>query len=454
MKKTKEKNPNRLPLGKFFAWKTRDISLAANVTVIGYLMLFCTDTLGMTPGIVGTILMASKIFDGITDLFAGYLVDNTHTKIGKARPYEFAIIGVWLCTVAMFFCPPQASNIVKGIWIFLMYTFVNSIFTTLLNANQIPYMIRAFGNRMMITKVSSYGGIVSTVGAAVVSISFPVAMAKIATSASGWRQLILIYAIPLMLIGILRQIFVKENPQFDQNDSHEFIKMKEVIQMLKMNKYAWLMAGIMGGYNIIVGMNAASYYFTVIVGDIGKFSTLQALTLPLLVVMFIFPKLMRKMSVTGLIKAGGFLGLAGWVLNFFAGDNMTILMVGFIGTSLSALPLAYLQSLLVMDVATYNEYKGIRRMEGTCGAVYGFAAKVCNGIGSALLGLLLGAAGYVGTASVQSAGATTMIRLSYSVIPAVLWVLILIFTQSFSKLSKKTPEYEAEIKARKDAANA
>lgn len=443
-----QKKQNRFPMGKFLAWKSRDISLAGSVCVMGYLMIFCTNTLGLNPGLVGTLMGVSKIFDGITDLFAGYVIDNTHTKLGKARPYEFAILGVWLCTLLLFCCPAGASTVIKCIWIFVMYTFVNSVFVTLLNANQAPYMIRAFGNRMMIAKIASYGGIVSTIGASVISISFPVLMGKLATSAAGWRTLILIYAVPLAFIGILRLVFVKEMPEYGRTESQERIKFKEILEMLKRNKYTWVMAGIMGGYNIILGMNAAVYYFTWIVGDIGKFSILQMLTLPLLIVMFIFPKLMRKMSVTSLIICGGVLGIAGYIVNFFAGDNMTLLMVAFVGTSLSSLPLSYLQTLLVMDVATYNEYLGIQRMEGTCGAVSGFATKVCNGLGNAFLGFLLGMAGYVGTSTVQSASTMNMITYTYSIIPAVLWCIVLLCTKAFGKLSKKVPEYEAEIKAR------
>ena len=450
-KMNKEKNPNRLPVGKFFAWKSRDISTGSNAIVMGYLMIFCTNTLGMPAGLVGTLLAASKIFDGISDLFAGYIIDNTHTRWGKARPYELSILGVWLCTLLMFFCPPEASMIIKAIWIFVMYTFVQSVFLTLLGAAQTPYMIRAFGSRMMITKVSSYGGIVSTVGSAVVSITFPILMGKLATSAAGWRTILMIYAVPLAFVGILRFVFVKENPEFDNNQSQERIKFSEVLDMLKKNKYAWVLAGVMGAYNIIIGMNVATYYFTWIVGDIGKYSILQMLTLPFLIVMFIFPKIMRKMSVTGLIILGAALGATGYIVNFFAGANMGILIVGFVGTSLSMLPISYLQALLIMDVSTYNEYKGMRRMEGTCGAVAGFAAKVCNGLGAALVGFILGAAGYIGTAAEQSENALTAIRLSFSVIPALLWVVVIIFTKKFGKLSKKIAEYEVEIKTRKES---
>ena len=47
IKEKKPENPNRFPIGTFFAWKARDVSVAAVTVVCGYLTIFCTDTLGM-----------------------------------------------------------------------------------------------------------------------------------------------------------------------------------------------------------------------------------------------------------------------------------------------------------------------------------------------------------------------------------------------------------------------
>lgn len=455
-KKEKGSNPNRLPAGKFFAWKSRDVALGCNVIVLGYLTIFCTDGLGLPATLVGTLLLFSKIFDGVTELFAGYIVDNTRTRFGKGRPYELSILGVWLMTIIMFFCPPSMSTAVKAVWVFITYTFINSIFTTLLNACQTPYMIRAFGSRKVIVKVSSFGGIVSTLGSAVVSISFPRAMAALATSDTGWRNLILIYALPLMLIGILRFLFVKEEYDVDAAVKQEHIKMKEILLMLKTNKYAWLFAGITLCFNIVLGMNAAAYYFTYIVGDIGRFGTLQMLTIPMLLIMFIFPKLMNRIPVSGLIGMGAAFGIAGYILNFFAGSSMTMLMIAFVATSFAALPISYLQALIIMNLANFNEWKGMPRLEGTSGTVAGFASKIGSGIGSGILGILLGAAGFVSTATgesvTQPAAAMTMIRCLYSIVPAVLFTIMLLFTILYSKLDKLMPDIDQTLQSRRAAA--
>ena len=52
-----------------------------------FMMFYLTDTVGMDVGVVGTLMALSKLFDGITDLFFGSMIDKTKTKMGKARPW-------------------------------------------------------------------------------------------------------------------------------------------------------------------------------------------------------------------------------------------------------------------------------------------------------------------------------------------------------------------------------
>ena len=37
--------------------------------------IYLTDTVGLNPGIVGTLIAVSKLFDGITDIFFGSMID-------------------------------------------------------------------------------------------------------------------------------------------------------------------------------------------------------------------------------------------------------------------------------------------------------------------------------------------------------------------------------------------
>lgn len=435
-------NPNKVGIGKFWAWQSRGISLAANYIMFMYLTIYCTDTLGIDAALVGTLLLASKVFDGVTDVFAGYLVDNTNTRWGKARPYELAIIGVWFCTWLLYSCPAEASTFVKGLWIFLLYAATNSIFATLLNTNGTPYMVRAFKTKEQYTKINAFGGIVVTLGSMVVSVSFPIAMSAIATSPAGWSKLIAIYAIPLTLIGLLRFIFIKETNPVDVAVKNK-IDMKELFTVLKTNKYVYPIAGVTMMSQFLTGINAGTYYFTYIVGDISLYSVLQMLSLPMMMIMVLFPFLIKKFSISQIISAGAFVGVIGGIIAFFAGSSMPLLMIAFICTGSAALAPAYLTSLMLVDCGSYNEWKGTSRMDGTMASINNFAGKLGNGIGAGLLGILLGAARYNGTRAVQSTDAIAMIRALYSLVPMVAWGLVIIIMR-FYKLDKLVKQMDQE----------
>jgi Na+/melibiose symporter-like transporter len=440
MGKEKVINSDKIGVGKFLAWQSRGLSLAANFIIFIYLNMYCTDALNMPPALVGALLLSSKVFDGITDLFAGYLIDNTNTRWGKARPYEFAIFGVWVCTLLLFSAPAGASMTVKSIWVFLLYSASNAIFATLLNANGNPYMIRAFNTKIQFTKLSAYGGIIITLGCAVVSVSFPMAMASIATTPTGWSKLIAIYGIPLSLIGILRFVFVKETIKVD-DESKDKIKFKELFIMLKNNKHIYPIVLVTLFMQLISGINVASYYFKYIVGNLGQLGMINMLALPILFVMAIFPVLMKKFTVSQIISSGAMLGAFGGVLAFFAGSNMLLLIIAYFLTGSAALAPSYLIHLMILDCGSYNEHLGYSRMDGTLGAVNSFASKVGNGVGTGLLGILLGIAGYNGAAAVQSGSATLMIRGLYGIVPAIGWFLVFMVMR-FYKLDKQMTKIE------------
>lgn len=449
-KHEKNNDPGKVPFGKVLAWNTRPIALGAITIIIGYFSIYCTDTLGMKAAMVGTLLMASKILDGFTDLIAGYVVDNTNTRWGKARPYELCIILAWICTVLLYSARTEWSLTIKCIWIFIMYTLVFSIFSTFLNAAESPYVIRAFGDKEAVTKVSAFGGIVVTFGSMIVSISFPIMMGNLATSDKGWTKLMLIYAIPLTLIGILRFLFIKEEYTEEKTES-EHVSLKDMFTMLKTNKYAWCIAGVNGVTQFVAGLGAATYYFTWVVGDIGKYSILQIFSIVALFVMLTFPAIIRKKSANYLIFVGAIMGIVGYSLNFFAGKNMILLIIAFLISGVSVLPGSYLRSVLIMDVAKYNQYKGLPPMESTASALANFFGKVFTAFGSFVLGILLTAGGYDGMAAVQSAGAMTMIRMLYSFIPALSFGVMLLCTIVYRGLDRQMPEIEAELAKREQA---
>ena len=101
----KTKNPDKIGIIPMLLWSENGASSAINVVLLTFLTLYCTNALGMSAALVGTLLMVSKIFDGITDICAGYIVDKTNTKLGRGRPYDLCILGLWFTTYLLFSVP-------------------------------------------------------------------------------------------------------------------------------------------------------------------------------------------------------------------------------------------------------------------------------------------------------------------------------------------------------------
>jgi probable glucitol transport protein GutA len=412
----------------------------------------------MTPLVVGNIILVSNVIDFFTDLIAAYVIDNTKTKWGKARPYELGAIGMTLCTTLIFITPNGWTDTLKVVWVFCMYTFLFGVFNTMRTRANVPYLIRAFdNNRTVIGKVSSFGGFVTTMGSMVVSLSFPKLMANLADKEGGWTTLILIYMIPLTVLGLFRFIFVKENPAVDAQQVKDKVDFKDIWTLIKKNGYAWLYLLIMFFFQTIQSIGALSYYFKYIVGDVGSAGLLSIMSFVLLPVMFFFPLFLKKLSAVQIIGLGALFSCLGYIVNYFAGASMMMLIIGAIITAFAMLPVSYLGNMVQMDLCTYNQYIGLPRMDASIGAIFnGFGSQLGQGFGGWLMGFALTAAGYIaseGDAVVaQPESALSVIRLMYSLVPMVLMILLAVAAFMLSKLSKKIPEMEEAIAAKAEAA--
>lgn len=390
--------------------------------------------------------------DAVTDVIAGILVDNTHTKLGKGRPYELSIVGMTLCTILLFSCNPKWSTVVKCVWLFCTYTFTFSIFTTLRAAGNTPYTIRHFSNNsVLIQKVSSYGGIITMAGSMILSVAFPTLMARFATSAAGWTRLIAAIMVPATVIGVLRFFLCKEDPNVDASTKQEPIRFNEILTLFKTNKYVWYFAVIMLCYNIITNLAMGTYYFKWVVGDVSVMSIFSMLSMVTLPVMLLYPWLMKKIgSMSKMIFYFCLVGIAGYLAVFLGGGkSMAILMIGYIIGNASTMPLAYYGVLFIMNICTYNEMNGLPRMDGSSGILSNFATKAGGALGAWIGGVLLSLAGYVSAEGVtsQPASAIMMIRVAFAVVPAILIAVIAVCCLAFSKLEPMAAEFEAKKKA-------
>ena len=54
------------------------------------LLIYLTDTVGLSAALAGIALMVGRIWDAFYDPVIGYLSDKTATKMGRRRPFMLA----------------------------------------------------------------------------------------------------------------------------------------------------------------------------------------------------------------------------------------------------------------------------------------------------------------------------------------------------------------------------
>ena len=188
--------------------------IAGNVVyalLSAFVMIFLTDTVGMNAGVVGTLIAVSKLFDGVSDIFFGSLIDKTNTKMGKARPWMlYGYFGCAICLVAIFCIPADLSATAQYAWFFIAYTLLNAGFYT---ANNIAYSALT----ALITKNNhervQMGSIrfMFAFGTSMLIQTITVALvAYFGGGAAAWRTVAIIYAIVGVISNTLSVMSVKE----------------------------------------------------------------------------------------------------------------------------------------------------------------------------------------------------------------------------------------------------
>lgn len=438
--KKRQKNPNRIGVGKFWAWGSREISETASVLMGMYLLMYATNTLKLNPAVVGGLLAVTKIIDAVTDIIAGYIVDKTHTKLGKGRPYELCIIGVWVCTYLMYSCPPSISEVMKYVWVIAMYTMVNAIFMIFLNAGETVYMIRAFREEQVV-RVSSFVGFINSAAGFAFNIITPQLIAKHQDEPGGWGFIVLCVGIPTMIISLMRFIFVKEKYDRDIIVKTEKIHIKDVFHVLRQNRYVWIIVFITFTGALSTSLGLGTFYFEEILGGIQNQSLISAITILALPMVFIFPKLVSKIKIRNIMILGSAVSMLGTLICFFANTSLKGYMLGWLFVSFGSLPATYLTRLMIFDCASYNEWKKMPRMEGTIGAVQGFAKRVGAAVSTALGGLMLVIIGY--NADAVTSSAIMGLRVCNNLFPALisgLNIVVLLFYTLDAKMPKINEE--------------
>ena len=444
----KEKKLPEETLGFAFRWSTGAISINAAALFISYINYYGTDVVGMDVGLVGILILASKIFDGITDIIAGFLVDRTNTKWGKARPYNLFIIFVWIGMICLFSMPDMSSTW-KAIYLFTGYTLITSVFNTMFLASEPVYFKRATCTEKGRTKVMSISSAVGALFIIIFSIVLPMLIKAANDTMEGWTKLAVMFSVPMLALGLIRVLTIKEIDGKESAKEHaDSLHIKEELRILFKNKYIFLI-GLVSLLSIMVNAMSSvnAYYFTYIVGDLDMASVVGIVAVITPVVVALIPKLSDWIGLKRVVEMGFIIGALSGVIRIFAGNNMVLLIIANLLFSVSLVPMAPLLNLFTLDCMDYSEWKDGKKIDGIVASVTSFFNKIGNALAAGMIGGVMRVGGYNGTLTVQTESALHSIVFLYAGVPLIFSLIALILMHTYD-LDHKMPDIRRELKIR------
>ena len=433
------------------------ISSHKNIHLSSFVMLYLTNTVGLNAGIVGTLIAVSKLFDGVTDVFFGSMIDKTHSKMGKAKPWMlYGYIGCAVTLVGIFAIPESLGKTAQYAWFFIAYSLLNAVFYT---ANNIAYSALT----ALITKNSkervemgSYRFIFAFSTSLLiqsVTIKFVEIMGG---GAAGWRTVAIIYAIIGLIVNTISALSVKELPEEELNDGEdnsadEKYSLVEAAKLLFSNKFYIMICSTYILQQIYQAMiNMGIYYMMYVLFNENLFPVFSwAINIPLIIALLITPALVSKWK--GLYK----LNLTGYVIGTLGRGLVIVaaymgsvpLMLAF--TALAAFGMGPWQGDMNAVIANCSEYTYLtknKRVDGTMYSCTSLGVKLGGGLGTAITGWLLAFSQFDKNLTAQPASCINMLHIMYLWVPFVI-CLIITFIMSRMNVEKANEELKAAKRA-------
>ena len=419
-----------------------------------FMMIYLTDTVELSMGIVSTLIAASKIFDGVSDFFFGRLIDKTHSKMGKARPWMlWPYIGCSVCLVACFAIPMSWGETAQYVFFFIAYTLLNAVFFTANNIAYASLTALITKNTSERVQLGSFRFVFAFATKIIIEAVTIHAVIWLGNGASAWRTIAIIYAILGLITNTISVFSVKELPEADEGmeeereEEHKLTFFKSFGLLLK-NKYyviiciTYIMTQL---YASVIGIG--TYYAKYILGNEGLFSDLSlAINVTMVVSLIALPIVIQKMGGMYKLNIFGYfvaiVGRLGVLTAAYLGSFPMMLVFTAVGT-LGVAPLQGDMNALIASCSEYTTLKTGHRLDGMMFSCSSLGIKRGGAFGTAICGWLLDATGYVENAAAQNAGTVGMLQFLYLWAPVIICAAIM-FLLTQLKVEKANAKILAE----------
>ncbi len=452
---TKKNYAEKISLGEKIAVMLGGMGGVPLFAVISsFLVYFYTNAIGVNAGAVGIIILVSKVFDGVSDLLLGNIIDKTRTPKGVCRPWVLRISIFGAIGMLALFTVPNIGDTGKLIYIFLSYNISQTIIYTImqLSLTSLPtYMTRDTVQQTGLFVWSSIGQSIMTIIISGITLNI---VQGLGGDQEAWILASAIYAVLSAIFIFITGSVCKErvNPDELVGEKEAKVPFLTVLKSILQNKYWFMVLGIVifGAGVYVASLQMHTYYAQYVLGDVQLAGSLNmAYTMPLLIVGILLLPLSQRYGKKTIMLTGVAVQLLGCVIILLVPESLPVLMIATVMKSIGQSCAATMYMPMLGSSIEYGQWKtGVRSQAALMGA-NGAGQKIGQGLISAILGGIMGMAGFDGMAAEQSVRAIGSVSGLYMYIPLILTIVEILIIIAYD-LDKKYDKIMADLQERKE----
>ncbi|WP_417543015.1 melibiose:sodium transporter MelB [Methylophaga thalassica] len=393
-----------------------------------FLMFYFTDVAGLSAAFVGTIFLAARIIDAITDPMMGVVVDNTRSRFGKFRPW--IVIGTLLNAVVL--VGLFSTHLFEGTALYVYAAAAYILWGLTYTIMDIPYwsMIPALSSsREEREKLVVWPRLFASLAWFITGTYGLHIVGELGNGnqGDGFFNVAVLIAVLFVMSAFLiaRNVKEKASPAV----TTEKFNFKDVLTIIGKNDQLKALIGTVLSFqiaNLLVG-GFAIYYFSYALGNAELFPVYMMVAgVAEVAGVFLFPRIAAWLPRKHLwLIACGF-PVVSCVLLLLMGflSPANAVMIGMAGAAIKfGVGIANaLQTVMLADVVDYGEYKTGRRSESVIFSVQTMLVKFAGAAGGFIVGMGLSIVGYIPNVEQSS---STIAGLEFMMIglPAIMMIL-------------------------------
>lgn len=398
-----------------------------------YLLYFYTDVYGLNSGAVAVLFVVARIADVVGSIVVGIMIDNTHSRFGKSRPFFLWYAVPYVVFAILTFATPNFSQDGKLIWAYItylglgfFYTAVNSPITSVL-----PTMTQNSREITLLGVVRQLGGSTGQIIVSVFTIPL-VALFGNGNEKIGFLWTIVLFGI-ISLILILNTFFqIRERFTVKEIAHQPFTK---VLGMLRKNTPWIVLSVVILLFWLVTGIKNQTtiYYFKYVWNNADLVPWASSFTFSSLIGVMMIIKLTVKHDKKNVMMFGMITALIGQFI--LAGGvyftNLIVIFGGILINSVGNGIIVGLVSIMIADTIRYGVALGIQA-EGVLSSANILGVNLGLGLSGLITAGLFDLAGYVPNGK-QNIETLKMINMNYVWIPLIIYLLMIIILHFYNE---------------------